>query len=192
VRLFVLTRHGQSELNVTRQVNGDPAVSVKLTPQGEEESARLGAELAGIELDLCVHTRFGRTRQTAELALAGRSVPLDVEPLLDDIDVGDLEGATIEDYRAWKRQHGRSDDFPGGESLDDAARRYAVAYRKLLERSESSILVVTHEIPIRYALNAAAGSDDLDGPAHQLANATPYLFDEDALARAVAGIERLT
>ena len=67
-----------------------------------------------------------------------------------------------------------------------------VAFRKLLERSESSILVVTHEIPIRYALNAADGSDDLDGPAHQLANATPYLFDEDALARAVAGIERLT
>jgi broad specificity phosphatase PhoE len=78
------------------------------------------------------------------------------------------------------------------ESLDDAARRYAAAYRQLLERSESSILVVTHEIPIRYALNAAAGSDDLDGPAHQLANATPYLFDEDALMRAVAGIERLT
>jgi len=51
--------------------------------------------------------------------------------------------------------------------------------------------VVTHEIPIRYALNGAAGSDSLDGPAHELANATPYLFDEDGLKRAVAGIERL-
>ena len=30
-----------------------------------------------------------------------------------------------------------------------------------------------------------------NGPAHQLANATPYLFDEQALARAVEGIERL-
>jgi broad specificity phosphatase PhoE len=192
MQLFVLARHGQSELNVTHRVNGDPAVSVKLTARGEAESARLGAELTAITLDLCIHTRFGRTRQTAELALQGRNVPLEVEPLLDDIYVGDLEGATIEDYRAWKRGHKRSDDFPGGESLDDAARRYAVAYRQLLERPESSILVITHEIPIRYALNAAAGSDDLDGPAHQLANATPYLFDEDALARAVAGIERLT
>jgi hypothetical protein len=36
VRLFVLTRHGQSELKVTRKVNGDPAVSVKLDPAGEE------------------------------------------------------------------------------------------------------------------------------------------------------------
>lgn len=86
----------------------------------------------------------------------------------------------------------RSDHFPGGESLDDAARRYAEAYRRLLERPERSILVVTHEIPLRYAINAADGSDDLDGPTHQLANATPYLFDEAALARALAQIERLT
>ena len=164
MRLFVLTRHGQSELNVTRRVNGDPAVSVKLTPQGEAESARLGAELAGIELDLCVHTRFGRTRQTAELALAGRSVPLDVEPLLDDIDVGDLEGKTIDDYRAWKRAHTRGDAFPGGESLDDAARRYALAYERLLARPERRILVVCHEIPVRYAVNAASGSDDARRP----------------------------
>jgi broad specificity phosphatase PhoE len=61
-----------------------------------------------------------------------------------------------------------------------------------LERTEERILVVTHEIPLRYAISAADGSDDLDGPTHQLANATPYLFDESALQRAAEGIERLT
>jgi len=188
----VLARHGESSLNLENRINGDFLLPVALTEKGREEARCLGRQLAHVRIDLCLHTRFSRTRETAEIALAGRNIPFEVEPLLDDIYVGDLEGATIEDYRAWKRGHKRSDDFPGGESLDDAARRYAVAYRQLLERSESSILVVTHEIPIRYALNAAAGSDELDGPAHQLANATPYLFDEDALARAVAGIERLT
>ena len=44
---------------------------------------------------------------------------------------------------------------------------------------------------MRYAINAADGSDDLDGPAHQLANATPYLFDGEALTRAVDQIRRL-
>jgi len=192
MELYVLARHGESSLNLENRINGDFLLPVALTEKGREEARCLGRQLAHVRIDLCLHTRFSRTRETAEIALAGRNVPFEVEPLLDDIYVGDLEGATIEDYRAWKRGHKRSDDFPGGESLDDAARRYAVAYRQLLERSESSILVVTHEIPIRYALNAAAGSDELDGPAHQLANATPYLFDEDALARAVAGIERLT
>jgi alpha-ribazole phosphatase len=190
VRLFVLARHGQSELNVTHRVNGDPSVAVALTPLGETESARLGAELTALELDLCVRTRFGRTRQTAEIALAGRNVPLEVEPLLDDIYVGDLEGQTIEDYRAWKRGHTRADAFPGGESLDDAARRYALAYERLLARPELRILVVCHEIPIRYAVNAAAGSDELDRPVHDIANCVPYLFDEDGLERAATAIRR--
>ena len=190
MRLFVLARHGQSELNVTHRVNGDPSVPVALTEQGEAESARLGLELTAIGLDLCVHTRFGRTRETAEIALAGRKVPLEVEPLLDDIDVGDLEGETIEDYRAWKREHTRSDAFPRGESLDDAARRYARAYESLLARAERRILVVCHEIPIRYALNAATGSDNLDRPVHDIENCVPYFFDDEGLERAAAGIRR--
>jgi broad specificity phosphatase PhoE len=190
MQLVVLARHGQSELNVTHHVNGDPAVSVKLTAQGETESARLGAELTAIALDLCIHTRFGRTRQTAEIALQGRNVPLEVEPLLDDVDVGDLEGQTIDDYRTWKRAHTRADAFPGGESLDDAARRYARAYERLLRRPEQRILVVCHEIPVRYAVNAASGSDELDGPVHDIANCVPYLFDEEGLERAVAEIRR--
>jgi broad specificity phosphatase PhoE len=192
VRLFVISRHGESTLNHERRVNGDPAVPVALTEQGRDEARLLGQQLAHLPLELCVHTRFSRTVETAEVALAGRSVPFMEEPLLDDIKIGDLEGKTLEDYRVWKREHTRADPFAGGESLDDAARRYAEAYRRVLGRPESTILVVTHEIPLRYAINAADGSDELDGPAHQLANATPYLFDEAAMERAVAGIERLT
>jgi probable phosphoglycerate mutase len=166
-------------------------VEVALTEQGRAEAARLGAQVANVPLGLVVHTRFGRTRQTAELALEGRHVPVVVEPLLDDIDVGELDGRTIDDYRDWKREHRRSDAFPGGESLDDAARRYARAYRMLAARREDAILVVCHEIPVRYALNAAAGSDDLDGPLHEVANATPYLFDDASLVRAAERIEMI-
>jgi broad specificity phosphatase PhoE len=191
VQLYVIARHGESTLNFENRINGDPEVPVALTEQGRAEALLLGQQVAHIPLELCVHTRFGRTHESAAIALAGRDVPIEVEPLLDDIDVGDLEGATLEDYRAWKRQHTRADAFPGGESLFDAAQRYANAFEKLLDRPERSILVVTHEIPLRYAINSADGSDDLDGPAHQLANATPYLFDERALGRAVEGMRRL-
>jgi len=191
VRLFVLVRHGQSELNVTRRVNGDPSVAGGLTAQGESEAGGLAVQLAALELDLCVHTRFGRTRATAKIALEGRPVPLEVEPLLDDINVGELEGGTIDDYRAWKQEHTRADCFPGGESLDDSAHRYAAAYERLLARPEQRILVVCHEIPVRYALNAANGSDELDGPVHELRNCVPHLFDEEGLTRAVERIRLL-
>jgi probable phosphoglycerate mutase len=192
MRLFVISRHGESTLNLERRVNGDPSVPVVLTERGREAARLLGQQIAHIPLDVCVHTRFSRTRETAAIALAGRSVPFEEEPLLDDIYVGELEGRTLDDYREWKEAHARGDKFPGGESLEDAARRYGRAYRKLLERPEERILVLTHEIPLRYAINAADGSDDLDGPTRQLANATPYLFDETTLGRAVEEIERLT
>jgi 2,3-bisphosphoglycerate-dependent phosphoglycerate mutase len=191
VRLFVLARHAHSTLNVENRVNGDPRVPVALTADGRAQAAQLGHELANAPLELCVHTRFGRTLETADLALSGREVPRVEEPLLDDIDVGELEGATIAEYRAWKRRHTRDDPFPGGESLDDAARRYARGFERLLERAEQTVLVVCHEIPVRYALNAAAGSDDLDSPEHGIPNATPYLFDDAALALAAVRIRLL-
>jgi len=191
VRLFVLSRHGESQLNASRHVNGDPSVPVLLTENGREQARALGEQTAHLELDACVVTRFPRTHETAAIALGGREVPTIEEPLLDDIDVGDLEGRTIDDYRTWKRAHARADAFPGGESLDDAARRYARALRGLLSLPHERVLVICHEIPVRYALNGASGSDQLDGPVHDLVNAVPYLFDEPGLARAVAGIERL-
>jgi probable phosphoglycerate mutase len=191
VQLYVIARHAESTLNFENRINGDPSVPVRLTDKGRDEARLLGTQVAHIPLELCVHTRFSRTRETAEIALAGGKVPFEADAELDDIDIGELEGATLEDYRAWKREHTRRDRFPGGESLDEAARRYATAFERLLERPEAAILVVTHEIPLRYAINAADGSNDLDGPAHQLANATPYLFDEAALRRAIDGIRRL-
>ena len=192
MRLFVLSRHAESTLNHQNRINGDPRVPADLTESGREQARLLGLELSELPIELCVHTRFGRTRVTAELALAGRSVPTLEEPLLDDIDVGRLEGETVDDYRAWKLAHTRADPFPGGESLDDAARRYARGFRKLLERPERAIVVVAHEIPIRYALNAAARSDELDGPVHAIPNARPFLFDDAGLERAASRIEELT
>jgi probable phosphoglycerate mutase len=191
MRLFVIARHGESTLNEENRVNGDPGVPVALTATGREEARLLGQQLAHIPLDVCFHSRFERTLETARIALGERPIPFVNEPLLDDIDVGELEGQTLEEYRAWKRAHSRAEAFPGGESLDDAARRYARAFRMVLDRPEKRILIVTHEIPLRYAINAADRSESLDAPAHRLANATPYLFDEAALARAAEQIDKL-
>ena len=191
MRLYVLSRHGESVLNQQRRVNGDPSVPAPLTERGRENAALLGLQLRGQPLDACVYTRFGRTLETARIALEGRDVPLIEEELLDDVRIGEIEGWTIDEYRDWKHGRSRADRFPGGESLDEAARRYAEAYRRLLARPDERVLVVCHEIPVRYALNAIGDSNDLDGPVHTIPNATPFLFDETALADAAERIERL-
>jgi broad specificity phosphatase PhoE len=191
-KIFVLARHAETMLNLEQRVNGDPAVEVKLSPAGEDQARTLAAKIAGLPLDACVTTRFGRTRRTAELALDGRELPFLTEPLLDDIDVGDLEGEPIAEYRAWKRAHTRADRFPGGESLVEAARRYVQGFLNLAALPHDCLLVVCHEIPIRYAVNATRGSGDLDGPVHAIENAEPYCFDDAALRLAAERITELT
>lgn len=191
MRLLLLARHGQSLFNVDDLVNGDPARDRGLSPHGEDEARRLAGQLAGLAIDLCVVSEFPRAQQTASIALAGQEVPQAVDPELNDIRIGELEGKTLDEYHRWKHTRTRDEAFPGGESLNDAARRYANAYERILRRQDSTILVVCHEIPVRYAINAAAGSDDLDGPQHDVANATPYVFDEAGLRRAIDRIRQL-
>jgi broad specificity phosphatase PhoE len=185
VRLFVLARHGQSVLNVEGLVNGDPRRDRGLTEAGVAEANVLGLAVAGLELDLAVVSPFPRSLETAKAALGERPVPLEVDDDLGDIRIGDLEGKTLADYRAVPAHTDRDVPFPGGESLNDAAARYVRAFSRLLERDERATLVVSHEVPVRYALNAVRGSDQLDRPVHAIPNATPYLFDEAGLRRAV-------
>ena len=194
MRLLLLARHGQSIFNVDGVVNGDPGLDRGLSPLGIQEAEALALQIAGLALDLCIVSEFPRAQETAKLALAlaSQDPPRIVDAGLNDVRIGELEGQTLDDYRQWKSGRKRDEPFPGGESLDDAARRYSDAYERVLQRPDHTVFVVCHEIPVRYAVNAAANSDQLDRPLHDVANASPYVFDTDGLQRAVDGIRALT
>jgi broad specificity phosphatase PhoE len=191
MRIFLLVRHGQSLFNVDELVNGDPALDRGLSEQGIEEAERLAGQLSALPIDLVAVSPFPRALQTANIALAGREVRHLVDEDLGDVRIGELEGASLDAYRETPAHLNRKERFPGGESLDEAALRYADAFERLLGRSEPRTFVACHEIPVRYLVNAAAGSDELNGPLKYVANATPYLFDESALRRAVEHVREL-
>lgn len=189
--LFILARHGQSLLNVGGVVNGDPLLDPGLSPDGITEARGLGAQLSGVSIDLVIVSPFPRALATAETALERREFALIVDNDLGDIRVGELEGSPVAEYRAAAAHGDRDVPFPGGESLNEAARRYMQAFGRLLARRETVILVVSHETAIRYAVNAANNSDRLDAPLHGVANATPYVFDEAGMQRAVTRMGEL-
>ena len=191
MRLFLVARHGQSLFNVDQVVNGDPALDRGLSEQGIEEAERLAGQLEALPLDLVAVSPFPRSVQTANIALEGRDVPHLVDDDLGDVRIGELEGESLDAYRASPAHSNRKERFPGGESLDEAALRYAGAFERLLRRDEAAILVVCHEIPVRYLVNGAAGSAELNGPLHYVANAAPYLFDEASLLHAVGRMREL-
>src|SRR4029077_16461396 len=156
---------------------------------GVAEAERLRDQLAGERIDLCVTSRFERVRQTAEIALGERDVERLVLRDFDDPNYGRFEGGPLEVYRTWASSTPSSTAAPdGGESRFAIVERYARGFRTLLQRAEASILLVTHSLPLAYALAAREGT--APGPRVRLVDyATPYLFDSADVARVVDVLE---
>jgi broad specificity phosphatase PhoE len=189
VRRAFFARHGESEYSARELLNGDVAVSVRLTPAGVDQARRLGQVLRAEPLDLCVTTELERVRQTADLALEGRAVPRLVVPELNDPLYGLFEGKTIEEYRGWA-SGAPSSESPGdhGESRFAIVERYVRGFRLLLERPEEALLVVAHSLPLSYLLGALEGLEP-GARAPLVPYAIPYGLTDDALDRAASVLE---
>jgi broad specificity phosphatase PhoE len=190
VETLILARHGESDYSARGLLNGDPSTEVGLTLAGEEQARELGRGLRDVQLELCVTTELRRTRRTAELALAGRDVPVEVWPDLNDPRAGAFEGRSLDDYRGWAWAAGSAEPAPGGgESRLEIVARCARAYRTLLERPEPRVLAVVHALPIAYlvaAIDGEAPAARIDRPI-EYARATPVEAAE--LRRGVALLE---
>jgi broad specificity phosphatase PhoE len=190
-RLFILARHAESTANAAQVVNSDPSRPVPLTAHGKEQARALGGQLANLEIDLAVGTRFLRSQETIEVALHDRAVPTTIDSDFDEVQTGDMDGVPMDVYWSWKEEHGCGVQFPRGESVNDALRRYAAAIKRILDRTERMTLIVAHEFGLRsVATGAAHGSFPLT-QFGAWEHAVPYLFDAHALFRAAARLERV-
>jgi broad specificity phosphatase PhoE len=158
VRTLLAARHGESEYSAKQLVNGDPGVACPLTEAGRAQARALGKAVAAEPIDLAAVTQFERVRETAELALKGRDVPFLVVPELNDPRYGEFEGGPLDRYRAWVWEKGPLDAPAGGEHRGELAGRYARGLATLLHRSEETILLVAHSLPLAYLRDAAAGA----------------------------------
>ena len=190
LRLFIFALHAESAANTADVLSTNPAEPVALTARGRVQARALGAQFAGLRVDLTVGTRLLRIQQAIGIALDGRPVPALIEPGFDEIRAGDLDGARVDAYWSWMDQHAAGDRLPHGESIDDAL-RHTDALRCLLARKEKVTLVVLREIALRYiAATTATGPSPVIDTA--VPNAAPYLVDEPAVRRAAASLAALT
>jgi broad specificity phosphatase PhoE len=160
VERALLVRHAESVFSERGLANGRVDVRCPLSARGEAQARALAAVLADEEIDLCATSELERTHQTADIALTGKAVPRIVLPELNDPLYGRYESGPLESYLAWALANDSAAEPPGGgERRQQLVTRYAAGFRKLLERPERTILIVTHSLPVAYVLMALAGQD---------------------------------
>lgn len=153
---LILARHAESVFNVRGVLNGDPSIPGGLSGEGRVQAALLGERLAHEPIDLCVTTEFERTRETADLALAGREVPRLVMSELGDPPNGDLELRPYGELARWREANGPDVPVPGlvrteRDYFEDAAR----GFRLLVERPESTVLAILHGYVVAWVTSGA-------------------------------------
>lgn len=141
-------RHGQTNYNIQRLCNDDPRDDVHLTELGRQQAAQAAEQLRGIPLRRIYVSQLPRTHQTAAIVNQFHHVPMQVEPVLNDIRSG-CNGRAVRDYEAaiahdpW---HARAND---GETLLEHQQRVLTFIAVLELLPERPLLVVAHEETLR-------------------------------------------
>jgi broad specificity phosphatase PhoE len=156
----LLVRHGESVLGARGLATSKVDVRCPLSERGAAQARALADEISGEDIDLCVTSELERTRETADIALAQRSVRRIVLAELNDPLYGSYEGGPLDAYLAWAHANDSAAEPPGGgEARQTIVARYATGFRTILDRPERAILVVAHSLPIAYVLMTLAGRD---------------------------------
>lgn len=151
---FALIRHGQTDWNAQRRLQGSSDIPLNDVGRGQARDA-VGA-LSGYEWDAVVSSPLSRAAETADLIAAGIGLSVSRRvPELTERDFGPVEGMQDGPELDTMRIPG---GFRGAESEDEAADRGLAALEALAEEFRGRrLLVVTHGTLIRVSLSRAVG-----------------------------------
>ena len=160
---LVIVRHAQSESNKARFFAA--ATNVNLTALGREQAKKTAAFLADYTFDRAYSSPMVRVLQTAAPIMEGRSLILEHNAELREINGGMWEGLPYteidERYPAERRlwYNNFADCVcSGGESVCEIDWRVRKAFLKIIEDNpDKTVLVTTHATPIRLITNFFLG-----------------------------------
>ncbi len=151
---FALVRHGQTDWNAQRRLQG--STDIPLNDVGRGQARDAVAVLSGHEWDVVVSSPLSRAAETAELIAAGLGLSVDRHvPELTERRFGPAEGLHAGPELEALRIPG---GFRGAESEDEAASRGLAALEALADEfSGRRVLVVAHGTLLRVSLGRAVG-----------------------------------
>jgi alpha-ribazole phosphatase len=156
----LLSRHGQTDFNAGARFQGQ--TDTPLSDLGREQARRLGERLAREDIDAAYASDLSRARETAEIALAERAIPVRLDARLREVAFGRWEGLTFAeierkypgDVVARERDRVHFAQPGGGESLVQLGARVQAFIAEVLPRHEGrSVLMVAHGGTVNAAIS---------------------------------------
>jgi len=151
---FALVRHGQTDWNAERRLQGSTDIPLNEVGRGQARDA--AAVLSPYAWDAIVSSPLSRAAETADLIAEGLGLTVSRRvPELIERSFGPAEGMQAGPELEALRIPG---GFKGAESEDEAASRGLAALEALAEEfSGQRLLVVTHGTLLRVSLSRAIG-----------------------------------
>ncbi|MBA3365507.1 MAG: histidine phosphatase family protein [Actinobacteria bacterium] len=150
---ILLTRHGETDWNLQRRVQGH--VDRPLNDRGREQARALAEELRDEHFDAVYSSDLARAQETAAIVARHRGLDVSTLPALREKNFGSWEGLTDAEVLS-RYPAARSGPWGDGESTEEVADRVMGAILEISERHpDARVLVVTHGGPIRAVLSRA-------------------------------------
>ena len=88
--MLYIMRHGRTDWNDRHKLQG--STDIPLNAEGRRMAEEAAAACRDVELDLCYSSPLIRARETAEIVLRGRDIPILTDDRLREMGFGEYEG----------------------------------------------------------------------------------------------------
>lgn len=171
--MLYIVRHGETDWNRQKKVQGH--TDIPLNEYGRHLAEETAEGMKDIPIDIGYTSPLKRARETAEIILKGRNIPLLDEPRIQEIGFGIYEGI----HTGTQEKELGSDEFnlfftdtasyippEGAESVEELYERTGQFLEELCGRREledKNILISTHGAAMTALLNRIKGNVTVAG-----------------------------
>ena len=150
--MLYIIRHGKTDWNVRHKMQG--RTDIPLNEEGRQMAEAARAEYRDVHFDICFCSPLIRAKETAEILLRGRDIPVLTDDRLMEMSFGSFEGiensfsipdCPINELFFHPEQYVAQPG--GGENLDDLFARTGAFLREKAEpllREGKDVLIVGH------------------------------------------------
>ncbi|WP_420548008.1 histidine phosphatase family protein [Curvivirga sp.] len=163
-RRIYLMRHGDVSYFDKNNKPVDEPNNVQLTELGCKQAQDIGNLLSDIEIDKAICSGLIRTKQTAQLVLGDRRIPIEAEPCFMEIQPKGFDQIPIdrrEDELAYAFENAYlpSASYGAGETFVEFATRVTSKFHEIARQTDwSQLLIVAHDGVNRLLLSLIASN----------------------------------